>query len=168
MSGSRRFLPFLGDVLGMFLVSGDHNLVSNMPSRPVLGPFLALPFLIGLGMTLRRFWRLGRLFLLAGLGVMLLPTVLSDYAPNFFRAIGALPFTALLIAYGAEAFVGYSGLFQRGEVAPTGGGPWMGYSVQRRRSFRLDIFRGLAVIRGHVLRLVGGLQPSGAPFQRRH
>ena len=114
--GLKEVFANLGEVLGMFLISGDHNLVSNMPSRPALGPFLALPFLIGLGMTLRRFWRLGRLFLLAGLGVMLLPTVLSDYAPNFFRAIGALPFTALLIAYGAEAFVGYAGLFQRGRL----------------------------------------------------
>ncbi len=114
--GLKEVFANLVDVLGMFLVSGDHNLVSNVPDRPVLGPFLALPFLIGLGMTLRRPWRLGRLFLLAGLCVLLLPTVLSDYAPNFFRAIGALPFTALLVAYGTEGFVGYAGLFQRGRL----------------------------------------------------
>ncbi len=61
--GLKEVFANLGDVLGMFLGSGDHNLVSNVPDRPVLGPFLALPFLIGLGMTLRRPWRLGRLFL---------------------------------------------------------------------------------------------------------
>ena len=114
--GLKEVFVNLGDALGMFLVSGDHNLVSNLPDRPVLGPFLALPFLIGLGRALRRSWRLGRLFLLAGLCVLSLPTVLSDYAPNFFRAIGALPFTALLIAYGAEGFVGYAGLFRRGRL----------------------------------------------------
>ena len=35
----------LGDVLRMFLLSGDHNPTRNLPFRPVLGPFLALPFL---------------------------------------------------------------------------------------------------------------------------
>ena len=106
----------LGAVLGMFLFSGDASSIFNLPSRPVLDPFLALPFLIGLGLALQKFWELGRLFLLAGLGVMLLPTVLSDHAPHFLRAIGALPFTALLIAYGAESLAGYAALFQEGRL----------------------------------------------------
>ena len=95
-------LPNLGAVLGMFTGSGDGDPRNNLPRRPALDPLLALPFLIGLGLALRRCWRLGRMFLLVGLGVLLLPTFLSNRAPQFLRASGALPFTALLIAYGAE------------------------------------------------------------------
>ena len=100
----------LWGTLAMFMLSGDHDLVSNLPFRPVLDPILALPFLIGIGLALRRCWQSGRVFLLVGGGTMLLPTVLSDYAPNFIRAIGALPFIALLVAYGAEGFVSFIGL----------------------------------------------------------
>lgn len=106
----------LGDALGMFLLSGDHNPTRNLPFRPVLGPLLALPFLIGLGRALHKCWKLARVFLLVNLGALLLPTILSDNAPNFLRAVGVLPFTALLIAYGAEGFAGYAGLFQRGRM----------------------------------------------------
>ncbi len=108
----------LTDTLGMFIWSGDHNPRHNLPLRPVLDPLLVLPFLIGLGRALRRFWRLGRMFLLAGLGVLLLPTVLSDYTPNFQRAIGALPFTASLIAYGTEGIVRFVGQFWRKMLRP--------------------------------------------------
>lgn len=37
---------------------------------------------------------------------MLLPTILSEFAPNFQRAIGALPFIVIFIGYGLNATVG--------------------------------------------------------------
>jgi hypothetical protein len=60
------------------------------------------PFMLGLLFTLRRFWRPANFFVLATLGTMLLPTLLSVDAPNFGRSIGALAVFALLIALGLD------------------------------------------------------------------
>jgi hypothetical protein len=98
-------LANLAPVAGMFAWTGDHNPRSNIPFRPALDPLLVPFFAIGLGLTLWRFWRLAHLWLLAGLGIMLLPTLLSEFAPNYQRAIGALPFIVLLIALGLEGAV---------------------------------------------------------------
>ncbi len=94
-------------VLGMAFVRGDFNFRLNYPNRPLLDALTLLPFLIGLGLALWRVWRPrswrpAQIFLLAGLGVMLLPTLLSEEAPNFGRSFGAFPFVALLIALGLE------------------------------------------------------------------
>jgi hypothetical protein len=86
----------------MFTWHGDANPRSNVPGRPALDPLLAPFFLAGLALALWRFWHPGRIWLLSGLIVMLLPTILSDYAPSFQRAIGALPFVALATALGLE------------------------------------------------------------------
>ena len=102
---NRTVFSNLSAVLKMFFWSGDLRFRNNLSARPALDPLLALPFLVGVGLTLLRFWRLGRIFLLAGLSVQLLPTVLSSNAPNFLRSIGALPFIALLTAFGAESTV---------------------------------------------------------------
>ena len=101
---NRIFLNLL-DVLGLFALSGDQNPLNNLPSRPALDLFLALPFLIGLGFALYRGWELSRMFILVGLGTFLLPTIFSDWAPNYKRAIGVLPFVGLLVALGAEGTV---------------------------------------------------------------
>lgn len=100
--GAREVFANLLDALGMFFLSGDQSSTANLPFRPALDPFLTLPFLIGLGLALRNGWKLGRLFLLVGLGAFLLPTILSDYAAKFQRAIGVLPFIGLLAAFGSE------------------------------------------------------------------
>lgn len=117
--GGEEVLANLGHVLGMFYLAGDPNQVSNLPSRPVFGPFLALPFLFGLFAVLRKFWTMGRLFLLVNFGVMLLPSILTDNAPNFYRAFGVLPFIALLAACGADAFTGYADALLRGRYPGT-------------------------------------------------
>ena len=104
------FFSNIASVLGMFLWRGDTHITNNVSGRPALDPLLALPFLLGLGMCASRFWRLGRLFLLTGFIVQLLPSLLSSNAPSFLRAIGALPFAALLTAYGAEVIVTFVGL----------------------------------------------------------
>jgi 4-amino-4-deoxy-L-arabinose transferase-like glycosyltransferase len=88
-------------VLGMFFWRGDANPRSNLPGRPVLDPFLALLFLVGLGRALVAFRRPAFALPLIWLGVMVVPTLVTDYAPHFGRAIGATPAVALLCALGA-------------------------------------------------------------------
>lgn len=104
-------------VAGMFAGTGDGNPRSNVPGRPALDWLLAPFFLLGLLFALGRFWRLAHLWLLAGLVVMLLPTLLSEFAPNFQRAIGAIPFVVLLVALGLDGLVGLaSRLWSRGRL----------------------------------------------------
>jgi 4-amino-4-deoxy-L-arabinose transferase-like glycosyltransferase len=90
----------LSPVLGMFFVRGDANPRSNLPGRPALDPFLALLFLAGLGRALAGFRRPPFALLLIWLAVMIVPTLLSEDAPHFGRAIGATPAVALLCALG--------------------------------------------------------------------
>ncbi len=89
-------------VLGMFFLQGDANPRSNLPGRPALDPFLALLFMVGLGQALLGSLR-GRprsALPLIWLGVMILPTLVTEHAPHFGRAIGATPALALLGALG--------------------------------------------------------------------
>ncbi len=94
----------LGDnlprVLRMFFLQGDANPRSNLPGRPALDPFLALLFLVGLGRALVGFRRPTSALPLIWLGVMTLPTLITEHAPHFGRAIGATPALALLCALG--------------------------------------------------------------------
>ena len=92
----------LSSALQMFILSGDLNSRDNVSARPAFDPLLAIPFVIGIGAALFRFWSLGRIFLLTGLIVQLLPTVFSSNAPSFLRAIGVIPFAILITALGAE------------------------------------------------------------------
>jgi hypothetical protein len=93
----------LPSVLGMLFLEGDPNPRSNLPGRPALGPFLAILFLFGLGRALvdtLRGMTMAALILI-WLGVMVLPTLITEHAPHFGRAIGATPALALLCALGA-------------------------------------------------------------------
>ncbi|MGI6208780.1 MAG: ArnT family glycosyltransferase [Anaerolineae bacterium] len=83
-----------------FLVEGDQNPRNNLPGAPALTPWLALPALIGAAQILRPGRRLVSLLLLIWMGIMLLPSVLTDYAPSFQRAIGAVPPLCLLLGLG--------------------------------------------------------------------
>ncbi len=97
-------------VVAMFFAHGDENPRNNIPGRPALTWFSFPLLLAGLLVALRR--PNGRhLFLLAWLGVMLLPTWLTEYAPSFQRAVGALPPLAVLLAAGGVA------LWQEGAAA---------------------------------------------------
>ncbi|GIW06997.1 MAG: hypothetical protein KatS3mg060_1802 [Dehalococcoidia bacterium] len=84
----------------MFWVAGDQNLRTNVPGRPVFDPVLGIAFAIGIGAALAGSRRPAGLFTLAWLGVMLLPSALSTYAPHYARAIGALPPAAALAGLG--------------------------------------------------------------------
>jgi 4-amino-4-deoxy-L-arabinose transferase-like glycosyltransferase len=96
-------------VAGMFFIQGDENPRSDLPGRPALDPFLAIGFVAGLMACLLRMSRphqRGQLdgtasrFLLLWLMVMVLPSVVTDYAPHFGRSIGVTPAIAMLVAIG--------------------------------------------------------------------
>lgn len=98
----------IGRVLGMFNVHGDAEWAHNLAGRPVFDPLLSIPFLIGVGVWLARLWRRRAddpdVDALALLGlwsaVMLMPSVLSEAAPNYSRTLPALPAVFLTVGLG--------------------------------------------------------------------
>lgn len=92
-------------VAGMFFVRGDENPRSNLPGRPALDPFLALGFIVGLVACLARIRRREARLLLLWLGVMALPSIVTDFAPHFGRDIGLPPVIALIVACGFGTLV---------------------------------------------------------------
>ena len=89
---------------GLFLQGyGDLNQRQNLPGRPALDAIQAALFLLGLGTCVAR-RRPPHLFLLCWLGVMLLPSALTDYPPHFGRMLGAAPAVATLAGLGAVTF----------------------------------------------------------------
>ncbi len=92
-------------VAGMFFVRGDENPRSNLPFRPVLDPFLAIGFIAGLIACVIHIRRVEARFLLLWLAVMVLPSVLTDFAPHFGRSIGVTPAVAITVAYGLVRIV---------------------------------------------------------------
>lgn len=88
---------------GMFSLAGDVDPRNNLPGRPVFDWFLAPFFYLGLALALWRWRQLSAAWLLAVLLIMLAPTILSEYAPHFRRALGALPIVALLTGLGLGA-----------------------------------------------------------------
>jgi hypothetical protein len=87
-------------VLGMFFVKGDASPRNNLPGRPALDPFLALLFLVGLGRAVTGFRRPSLALLPIWLVTMIAPTLVTEYAPHFGRAIGATPAVAVLCSLG--------------------------------------------------------------------
>lgn len=83
------------NALLMFNVKGDAAFIANVPYLRQMGFFPAVLFALGMAYLLWR-WRCGyNATVLASLGVMLLPTILSlafpHEVPNAIRAIGAIP-----------------------------------------------------------------------------
>ena len=109
-----------GDPLGAFLVNvwahllafgfrGDPNWRHNFASQPMLNPWEAFFFWLGVGMAVWRWQRRPAYrLLLLWLGVLFLPATLAVDAmppPNTVRMIGAVPAVYLLVAVGVwEAF----------------------------------------------------------------
>ncbi|MEW5719895.1 MAG: glycosyltransferase family 39 protein [Chloroflexota bacterium] len=92
-------------VAGMFFLRGDDNPRSNLSGRPALDPFLALGFIIGVLACFARIRQRESRFLLLWLVVMILPSVLTDFAPHFGRSIGVTPAIALIVASGFATIV---------------------------------------------------------------
>lgn len=84
-----------------WFAQGDQNVMLNLPGRPILDGFIGIPFVIGL-LTLwhstRARWYVWWLVGLAGTAV--LPSLLSDHAPHFLRAIGLVLPVALITGLG--------------------------------------------------------------------
>ena len=92
--------------IGMFNFRGDPDPRNNQPVLPVLDVLMSIPFLIGLGVTLWR-WRRPAFSVPLLIGfAMLIPTVLSEYAPHFRRALGSAPSVALLCGLGLALLLG--------------------------------------------------------------
>ena len=86
---------------------GDGNWRHNFAGRPMLNPWEAGFFWLGVGMAVWRWQRRPAYrLLLLWLGVMILPATLArDSAPNTLRMMGAVPAVYLLVAVGVwEAF----------------------------------------------------------------
>jgi 4-amino-4-deoxy-L-arabinose transferase-like glycosyltransferase len=86
--------------LAMFSVRGDQDPRNNIPGMPALDILMTIPFCLGIAVALWR-WRrpVFSSMLLIGL-IMLLPTALSEYAPHFRRAVGAVPAVSMLCGLG--------------------------------------------------------------------
>lgn len=87
-------------VLGMFFVSGDLEWRHGIAFRPVLDPFAAILFALGLLVALKSWREPAARFAWIVLGVMVLPTILSQAAPDNLRAIGALAILYWFVALG--------------------------------------------------------------------
>ena len=104
-SGIRTLADNAVKVAGMFFVRGDDNPRSNLPDRPVLDPFLAIGFVVGIVAAIATIRKRESRLLLLWLVVMAMPSVLTDFAPHFGRDIGLPPVVALLVAAGFALIV---------------------------------------------------------------
>ncbi len=89
----------------MFNYQGDPNGRHNFPGDPMLDPIVGALMVLGLALSLRRFWQPTRFLLLAWMVIMLLGGILSlDFeAPQSLRAIGTLPVAYLLAVVPIDA-----------------------------------------------------------------
>jgi 4-amino-4-deoxy-L-arabinose transferase-like glycosyltransferase len=106
---ARTILTNTAKSLAMFSLRGDDDPRNNLPGRPALGTnvflnvFLSVGFLLGSILALVRIRKPEYAFWVFWLGIMLLPTILSTYAPHYKRAIGVTPALAILTANGILA-----------------------------------------------------------------
>ncbi|MEZ4560454.1 MAG: glycosyltransferase family 39 protein [Caldilineaceae bacterium] len=82
--------------------TGDLDPRRNLPGAPALDVWLALPFFAGLALALWRVRRPAYSIVLIGWIGLLLPGMVSEYAPHFHRILGAAAPTALLIGMGLD------------------------------------------------------------------
>jgi hypothetical protein len=103
---ARALLGQIAAIGGMLFVTGDPSTLHNLPGLPVFDPLTALLAVLGLGVLAG--WLLGSgpdrrdraVLLCLWLVVGLVPTLLSDRAPNYSRAMVALPAIVMLPALG--------------------------------------------------------------------
>ncbi len=127
--------------------TGDLDVRRNLPGAPALSLWKALPFFIGLGLAIWRMRRPVYALPVIGLAGLLLPGVLSEYAPHFHRILGAAAPAALLTG------LGLAWLWQQGSTLWRQGAP-------RNKA-------GLALMGAVVLMLlVGGVATARGYFVR--
>jgi len=93
---------------GLFF-RGDADWKYNLPVRPALDPVQAAFFLLGTGLCVWKWRKPESLIVLWWLAVGLFPSILTEYAPQFGRAVMAAPAIALLIAIGMETVWQWAG-----------------------------------------------------------
>jgi len=101
-SGAVEVLLNAARMVGGLVWRGDTNLRLNLPGRPALDPLQSVALVAGLWRGLRKPQRSGTIFVVIWLVVMLMPSVFSDVAPHFGRALGATPPLAILVALGLQ------------------------------------------------------------------
>ncbi len=90
------------DTLKMFTFRGDPVWRYNLAGRPVFEPLSGALFYLGLLIAMLR-WRQPRYaFLLVWLPIALVPSMITDSAPSFLRASGALPVVYIFPALAAD------------------------------------------------------------------
>ena len=92
---------------------GDQDPRNNLPGRPVLDIAWSVLFAVGGLVCLARIRRPEYGLPLWWLLTMLAPTVLSEHAPHFRRALGASPAVALLVAIGSVWMLQVAGTWTR-------------------------------------------------------
>jgi 4-amino-4-deoxy-L-arabinose transferase-like glycosyltransferase len=98
------------DTLGMFFVQGDTIPRHNLPGRPAFDPLMGIAMVLGLGrVALNARWKASYVFALVWVGLMLVPTWLSEDAPHFLRAVGVLPLVTIFPALGLDAAMTWMG-----------------------------------------------------------
>ncbi len=96
-------IRFTLDTLKMFTFRGDPVWRYNLAERPVFEPISGALFYLGLALALLR-WRQPRCaLLLLWLPIALAPSMITDSAPSFLRASGALPVVYVFPALAVEA-----------------------------------------------------------------
>ena len=101
-SGVAEVLLNAARMVGGLVWRGDTNLRLNLPGRPALDGLQSIAMLVGVWRGLQRSQRSGTVFVLIWFVVMLMPSVFSDVAPHFGRALGATPPLAILVALGLQ------------------------------------------------------------------
>ena len=104
----RKFLENVWVYALAFGFRGDLNWRHNLPGLPLLNPWEAFFFWLGVGAAVWRWQRPAYRLLLLWLGILILPATLAvegTPTPNTVRMIGAMPAIYLLVAVGLwEAF----------------------------------------------------------------
>ncbi len=99
-----------GRSLAMFFIQGDTILRHNPAKRPVFDLLMALPFLFGVGWSIRHWRRPVIAALLIWTVTMLFGTILAEDAPHFLRVSGLLPVLLIFPAIGLSRLWNWSKL----------------------------------------------------------
>lgn len=81
---------------------GDMDPRRNLPGAPALSVWQAVPFFIGFALAILRIRRPAYSLVIIGFVGLLLPGVVSEYAPHFHRILGAAAPVALLCGVGLD------------------------------------------------------------------
>ena len=125
--------------IGMLTVFGDCNPRHNFPCLPVLHPLVAIAFLYGLFMIIKKRGGFASPTIIAWLLVMMLPATLTrESMPHALRSIGMIPPVMIIAGFGAYALweklvskkkIPLMPPFLKGELLPLKKGGWEGLII---------------------------------------